>query len=98
MFRSHSCGEIRLDHVGQTVTLAGWVQRRRDLGGMSFIDLRDRYGITQLSFNELLDPERLAEARKLNREFVIQARGTVVERENKNPNMATGDIELRVHE
>jgi aspartyl-tRNA synthetase len=65
---------------------------------MSFIDLRDRYGITQLSFNELLDPERLAEARKLNREFVIQARGTVVERENKNPNMATGDIELRVHE
>ena len=98
MFRSHSCGEIRLDHVGQTVTLAGWVQRRRDLGGMSFIDLRDRYGITQLSFNELLDPERLAEARKLNREFVIQARGIVVERENKNPNMATGDIELRVHE
>ncbi|MSP65177.1 MAG: aspartate--tRNA ligase [Flavobacteriaceae bacterium] len=98
MFRSHSCGEIRLDHVGQTVTLAGWVQRRRDLGGMSFIDLRDRYGITQLSFNELLDPERLAQARKLNREFVIQARGTVVERENKNPNMATGDIELRVHE
>ena len=98
MFRSHSCGEIRLDHVGQTVTLAGWVQRRRDLGGMSFIDLRDRYGITQLSFNELLDPERLAQARKLNREFVIQARGIVVERENKNPNLATGDIELRVHE
>jgi aspartyl-tRNA synthetase len=65
---------------------------------MSFIDLRDRYGITQLSFNELLDPERLAQARKLNREFVIQARGIVVERENKNPNLATGDIELRVHE
>jgi aspartyl-tRNA synthetase len=74
------------------------VQRRRDFGGMSFVDLRDRYGITQLSFNELVDPERLAEARKLQREFVVQAVGTVVERENKNPNLATGDIEIKVQQ
>jgi aspartyl-tRNA synthetase len=74
------------------------VQRRRDFGGMSFVDLRDRYGITQLSFNELVDADRLAEARKLQREFVVQAVGIVVERENKNPNLATGDVEIKVQQ
>lgn len=96
MYRSHSCGELRAEQIGQTVTLAGWVQRSRDLGGMTFVDLRDRYGITQLAFN-LEDNETLClQARKLGREFVIQVTGEVIERSSKNAQLPTGDIEIRV--
>lgn len=96
MYRTHNCGELRIEQVGQTVTLAGWVAKRRDFGGMSFIDLRDRYGITQLSFNEEYNAGILAEARKLGREFVVQIVGTVTERSNKNPKLASGDVEVVV--
>ena len=96
MYRSHTCGELRANHIGNKVTLAGWVQRSRDLGGMTFVDLRDRYGITQLVFN-LEDNEALCmQARKLGREFVIQIEGAVIERSSKNANMPTGDIEIAV--
>ena len=98
MYRTHTCGELRLSHAGQTVTLSGWVQRRRDFGGMSFIDLRDRYGLTQLAFNEGVDPAMLELARTAQREFVVQATGKVVERENKNPNLPTGEVEIWVTE
>ena len=98
MYRTHTCGELRLSHAGQTVTLSGWVQRRRDFGGMSFIDLRDRYGLTQLAFNEGVDPTMLELARTAQREFVVQATGKVVERENKNPNLPTGEVEIWVTE
>jgi aspartyl-tRNA synthetase len=98
MLRSHNCGELRLQDSGQTVTLCGWVQRRRDFGGMSFIDLRDRYGITQLSFNEDYKVDLLESARSLGREFVVKIVGTVTERSNKNPNLDTGDIEIVVDE
>jgi aspartyl-tRNA synthetase len=96
MHRTHTCGELRIEHVGQNVTLSGWVQRRRDFGGMTFIDLRDRYGITQLSFNEELDKELNEKARSLGREFVIKVEGEVIERSNKNENLPTGDVELKV--
>lgn len=96
MYRTHSCGDLNMTHVGLEVTLSGWVQRRRDLGGMSFIDLRDRYGITQLAFNEATDASLLETARKCGREFVIQAIGEVIERENKNLKNPTGEIEVRV--
>lgn len=96
MLRSHTCGELRLTDSGKTVTLCGWVQRRRDFGSMSFIDLRDRYGITQLSFNEDYKADLLESARSLAREFVIKIVGTVTERSNKNPNIATGDVEIVV--
>lgn len=96
MYRTHTCGELRLSEVGQTVMLSGWVQRRRDFGSLSFIDLRDRYGITQLAFNEGVDAQVLKEARLINREFVIQLEGVVVEREKKNKGLKTGDIEIRV--
>ena len=96
MLRSHTCGELRLTDSGKTVTLCGWVQRRRDFGSMSFIDLRDRYGITQLSFNEDYKVELLESARSLAREFVIKIVGTVTERSNKNENLNTGDIEIVV--
>jgi aspartyl-tRNA synthetase len=96
MFRTHNCGELRLTHTGQTVTLAGWVQRIRDLGAMTFIDLRDRYGITQLSFNTDRDKVLFDQARQLGREFVVQATGAVRERESKNANLPTGEIELVV--
>ena len=92
MYRTHTCGELRAAHIGQTVTLSGWVQRRRDFGGMTFVDLRDRYGITQLSFNDLIDASLVEQARGLGREFVVQAVGTVLERENKNLHLATGDV------
>ena len=96
MYRSHNCGALRIDHVGQEVTLSGWVQASRDFGGMTFIDLRDRYGITQLVFN-MEDDEQLGEAaRKLGREYVIKVTGLVRERSNKNPNRATGDIEIKI--
>ena len=98
MYRSHTCGELRLSHVGTTVTLAGWMQRSRDLGGMTFIDLRDRYGITQLAFNAEDDAEMADKANKLGREFVIQVTGTVVERSSKNKQIPTGEIEIIVSE
>jgi aspartyl-tRNA synthetase len=97
MFRSHTCGELRLSDTGKTVTLAGWVKKSRDLGGLTFIDLRDRYGITQLAFNLETDAALCTEARKLGREFVIQVTGTVKERESKNRQMPTGEIELEVN-
>nr|WP_315123088.1 aspartate--tRNA ligase [uncultured Porphyromonas sp.] len=97
MYRTTTCGALRLSNVGEQVTLAGWVQKARRMGGMTFIDLRDRYGITQLVFNEAVVGEALvAEAEKLGREYVIQVVGTVSERENKNPKLPTGDIEIAV--
>ncbi len=96
MYRTHTCGELRLSHVGQQVTLSGWVQRSRDLGGMTFVDLRDRYGLTQLVFNLETHEELCLRARKLGREFVIQVQGMVAERSNKNPQLPTGDIEIVV--
>lgn len=96
MHRSHTCGELRLTHVGSKVTLAGWMQRSRDLGGMTFIDLRDRYGITQLAFNMETNTVLCEQARKLGREFVIQIEGEVIERSSKNKNIPTGDIEINV--
>ncbi len=96
MYRTHTCGELSLRHSGNEVTLSGWVQRSRDHGGMTFIDLRDRYGITQLVFDMETNGELCREARKLGREFVIRVEGTVRERSNKNPKMATGDIEIDV--
>mgnify|MGYP002753869271 FL=1 len=97
MYRTTTCGALRLSNVGEQVTLAGWVQKARRMGGMTFIDLRDRYGITQLVFNEAVVGKALvAEAEKLGREYVIQIVGTVSERENKNPKLPTGDIEIAV--
>ena len=96
MYRTHNCGELRISEVGQTVTLAGWVQRTRKMGGMTFVDLRDRYGITQLVFNEETDADLCARANKLGREFVVQVEGTVNERYAKNDKMATGDVEIIV--
>ena len=96
MYRTNTCGELRLTDEGRTTTLAGWVQRTRKMGGMTFVDLRDRYGITQLVFNEASDAALCDQANHLGREFVIRATGTVRERSNKNPNLATGDIELIV--
>ncbi len=96
MYRTHTCGELRISNAGQPVTLAGWVQKVRKLGGMTFLDLRDRYGITQLVV-EADAPEGLAEtAASLGREFVIQVGGTVVERSSKNAKIPTGDIEIKV--
>ncbi|MFM7643600.1 MAG: aspartate--tRNA ligase [Sphingomonadales bacterium] len=97
MYRSHTCGELRLEHVGTKVTLAGWMQRSRDLGGMTFIDLRDRYGLTQLAFNMEVNAELCEQARKLGREFVIQIEGVVIERSSKNKNIPTGEIEINVN-
>ena len=96
MFRTHDCGELRIENNGQMVTLSGWVAKRRDFGALSFIDLRDRYGITQLSFNEAYNKELLDEARKMGREFVLQVQGKVTERSNKNPKLSTGDVEVVV--
>lgn len=96
MYRTNTCGELRLSDAGKQVTLAGWVQRSRRMGGMTFVDLRDRYGITQLVFNEAIDAQLCEKANKLGREFCIQITGTVNERESKNPKMPTGDIEIIV--
>ncbi len=96
MYRTHTCGALRNEHIGANVTLSGWVQRSRDLGGMTFVDLRDRYGITQLVFNMETDAKLCETARKLGREFVIQIEGTVIKRSSKNKNMPTGDIEIEV--
>ena len=98
MYRTNTCGELRLSDAGKEVTLAGWVQRVRKMGGMIFADLRDRYGITQLVFNDSDDSELCARASKLGREFCIQVKGTVNERESKNANLPTGDVEIIVKE
>ena len=96
MYRTKTCGELRINNVGETVTLAGWVQRVRKMGGMTFVDLRDRYGITQLVFNEETNADLCAQANKLGREYVVQVVGTVGERYSKNDKMPTGDIEITV--
>ncbi len=96
MYRTHTCGELNSSHIGQHVTLAGWVQRVRKLGGMTFIDLRDRYGITQLTVNSTAAEAIRATAESLGREYVVQVQGDVVERASKNAKMATGDIEIAV--
>ncbi|WP_297644564.1 aspartate--tRNA ligase [uncultured Bacteroides sp.] len=98
MYRTHTCGELRISDVNKQVTLAGWVQRSRKMGGMTFIDLRDRYGITQLVFNEEVNAELCEHANRLGREFVIQVKGTVNERFSKNSHIPTGDIEIIVSE
>jgi len=97
MLRTHTCGELNISHVNQEVKLSGWVQKSRDLGGMTFIDLRDRYGITQLAFNMESDAELCEQARKLGREYVISVNGVVTERISKNKKISTGDIEIIVH-
>ena len=98
MFRTNTCGELRLSDAGKEVTLAGWVQRSRKMGGMTFVDMRDRYGITQIVFNDELDKALNDAAGHLGREYVIQVKGTVAERTSKNPNMPTGDIEILARE
>ena len=98
MYRTKTCGELRIGNVGEVVTLAGWVQRSRKMGGMTFIDLRDRYGITQLVFNQETDAPLCDRANKLGREYVIQVKGSVSERFSKNDKMPTGDIEIIVSE
>ena len=98
MYRTNTCGELRIDNVGQTVTLAGWVQGVHNLGALTFVDLRDRYGVTQLAFNEDSSEELRHMAGKLGREYVIQATGTVAERYSKNTKLATGEIEILVSE
>ncbi len=96
MYRTNTCGELNISHVGQKVVLAGWVQRTRDLGGLTFVDLRDRYGITQLFFNMEVNAALCDEARKLGREYVVQAEGTVRERSSKNLQIPTGEVEIWV--
>lgn len=98
MYRTHTCGELRLADTGNKTTLAGWVQRTRKMGGMTFVDLRDRFGITQLVFNQEVNTELCERANHLGREFVIQITGTVAERSNKNTNIDTGEIEILVDE
>jgi len=98
MYRTNTCGELTIKNVGQEVTLCGWLQRSRDLGGMTFIDLRDRYGITQLAFNMETNAELCEKARRLGREYVIQAKGVVIERASKNTKIPTGEIEIEVRE
>lgn len=98
MYRSHTCGELRIEQVNQNVTLSGWVQNVNDLGAIAFINLRDRYGITQLAFSMEENPVLCEEVRKLGREFVIQVSGTVIERSSKNKNIPTGEIEIKVTE
>lgn len=96
MHRTQDCGSLRASNIGETVTLSGWVQRSRDLGGMTFVDLRDRYGITQLAFNMDTDAGLCTEARKLGREFVVKITGEVIERSSKNSKMLTGEVEIEV--
>ena len=96
MLRTHTCGELRIGDTGTSVTLCGWIQRIREMGGMTFIDLRDRYGITQLTFNYQTQSDQFEKLKQLGREFVISAKGIVAERSNKNPKIPTGDIEIHV--
>ncbi len=98
MYRTHNCGQLNMANIGEEVVLSGWVQKSRDLGGMTFVDLRDRYGLTQLVFNMETNSELCGKARKLGREFVVRAEGKVAERSNKNSQMATGEIEIMVTE
>ncbi len=98
MYRTHTCGELRLINAAQNVTLSGWIQRTRKMGGMTFVDIRDRYGVTQLVFNTDTNAELCEQANKLGREFVIQVKGNVAERSNKNLNIPTGEIEILVEE
>lgn len=98
MYRTHTCGELRIEQVGTEVALAGWVQRTRKLGGMTFVDIRDRYGITQLAFDEATNKELSDKAQKLGREYVVQVSGKVAERSSKNAKLSTGDIEIIVSE
>jgi len=98
MYRTNTCGELRLQDAGRQVTLAGWVQRTRKMGGMTFVDMRDRYGITQVVFDESKDAELCAQANKLGREYCVQIVGEVSERQSKNPKMPTGDIEIIARE
>lgn len=98
MYRTYTCGELRINNVGSQATLSGWVQRIREMGGMTFIDLRDRYGITQLAFSDDVNAALNQEARKLGREFVVQVTGKVIERTSKNEHIPTGEIELQVKE
>ena len=99
MYRSHTNGELRLSHINEEVTLAGWVQKVRDKGFMIWVDLRDRYGITQLMLDtDRTDAAVLETAKTLGREYVIQVKGTVIERQSKNPNIPTGEIEILVSE
>ncbi len=97
MYRTKTCGELRLADAGQEVTIAGWVQRTRKMGGMTFVDIRDRYGITQAVFNNNVDAALCEEANHLGREYVVQLTGTVAERSSKNPDLPTGDIEIEAH-
>ncbi|MCA1747845.1 MAG: aspartate--tRNA ligase, partial [Bacteroidales bacterium] len=97
MYRTHTCGELNIQHVDEKVILSGWVQKSRDLGGMTFVDLRDRYGITQLVFNMETNEALCRSVRKLGREYVIRVEGMVAERSNKNSKMATGEIEILVN-
>ena len=94
MYRTYTCGELNIEHIGENVILSGWVQKSRDLGGMTFLDLRGRYGITQLIFNMEIRPDLCEQARKLGREYVIRVQGLVVERSNKNLKIPTGEIEI----
>ena len=96
MYRTHNCGELSLENIGEKIILSGWVQKSRDLGGMTFIDLRDRYGITQLVFDADDNADLRTQAKELGREFVIRVEGEVIERSNKNKNIPTGDIEIKV--
>jgi len=99
MYRSHNNGELRASNINENVTLSGWVQKSRDKGFMIWVDLRDRYGLTQLIFDEERTPKAIMEkAKTLGREFVVQATGTVIERASKNPNLPTGDIQILVSE
>ena len=96
MVRTHNCGQLNASNVKEKVILSGWVQKTRDLGGMTFIDLRDRYGITQLTFNMDKEASLCTLARKIGREYVVRVEGNVVERSSKNKNIQTGDIEIEV--
>ncbi|MBR5745254.1 MAG: aspartate--tRNA ligase, partial [Muribaculaceae bacterium] len=98
MYRTNTCGELRLADAGKVVTLAGWVQKNRRMGGMTFVDVRDRYGITQVVFNNDTDADLCEAASRLGREYVVQITGTVAERQSKNPNLPTGDIEIIARE
>src|ERR1700742_1771540 len=96
MLRTHTCGELNLANLGETVALCGWVQKSRDLGGTTFIDVRDRYGLTQLVLNEDTDAAIREKGRTLGREFVVKVTGTVLERTSKNLKISTGEIEIAV--
>src|ERR1700743_2054903 len=96
MLRTHTCGELNISHLGQSVTLCGWVQKSRDLGGTTFIDVRDRYGLTQLVLNEGTNDELRTKSRSLGREFVVKVSGTVIEANSKNAKIPTGEIEIAV--